>query len=243
VTTIESVIENDYYYNSQNIDGSTMTGDKLTEIYELLYEYFGPQHWWPGQSTLEIIVGAVLTQNTNWGNVEKAINNLKATKSLSTQRLYNMNIHELAQLIRPAGYYNLKAGRLKNFINCLVEDFNGELHTLRELDTQTLREKLLSIKGIGPETADSILLYAFEKPVFVVDAYTARMATRHGLIESADYETLRDLFQSNLPPEIRLFNEYHALLVRVGKEFCRPRPKCASCPLEKLPHDIQAENL
>jgi len=221
-----------------------MTGDKLTEIYELLYEYFGPQHWWPGQSALEIIVGAVLTQNANWGNVEKAINNLKAAKSLSTERLYNMDIPELAQLIRPAGYYNLKAGRLKNFINCLVEDFNGELCALRKLDTERLREKLLSIKGIGPETADSILLYAFEKPVFVVDAYTARIATRHGLIEpAADYETLRDLFQSNLPQETQLFNEYHALLVRVGKEFCRPRPKCVGCPLEKLPHDTQAENL
>jgi endonuclease-3 related protein len=221
-----------------------MTGDKLTEIYELLYENFGPQHWWPGQSTLEIIVGAVLTQNTNWGNVEKAINNLKAAKSLSVESLHSMDVLKLAQLIRPAGYYNLKAKRLKNFINRLVEDFNGEMRALRRLDTESLRERLLSIKGIGPETADSILLYAFEKPVFVVDAYTARVAVRHGLIEpSVDYESLRELFQSNLPQEIQLFNEYHALLVRVGKEFCRPRAKCTGCPLEKLPHDTQAESL
>jgi endonuclease-3 related protein len=221
-----------------------MTGDKLTEIYELLYRHFGPQHWWPGQSALEIIVGAILTQNANWGNVEKAINNLKAAKSLSVESLHSMDVLKLAQLIRPAGYYNLKAKRLKNFINRLVEDFNGEMRALRRLDTESLRERLLSIKGIGPETADSILLYAFEKPVFVVDAYTARVAVRHGLIEpSVDYESLRELFQSNLPQEIQLFNEYHALLVRVGKEFCRPRAKCTGCPLEKLPHDTQAESL
>jgi endonuclease-3 related protein len=221
-----------------------MTGDKLTEIYELLYERFGPQYWWPGQSVLEIIVGAVLTQNTNWTNVEKAIGNLKAAESLSLEKLYEMDTPELAQLIRPAGYYNLKAKRLKNLINFLIDDFDGRLCEPGALDTESLREKLLSIKGIGPETADSILLYAFEKLVFVVDAYTARVAVRHRLIEpAAGYEMLRDLFQSNLPQETKLFNEYHALLVRVGKEFCRPKPRCSGCPLEKLPHDTQVEVL
>jgi endonuclease-3 related protein len=221
-----------------------MTGEKLIEIYELLYERFGPQHWWPGQSVLEIIVGAVLTQNTNWTNVEKAISNLKVAGSLSLEKLYGMDNSELAKLIRPAGYYNLKAKRLKNLINVLVDEFNGRLCEMASLDTESLRERLLSIKGIGPETADSILLYAFEKPVFVVDAYTARVTIRHGLIEPAiDYESLQDLFQSNLPQEVQLFNEFHALLVRVGKEFCRPKPKCMSCPLERLPHDTRVEEL
>jgi endonuclease-3 related protein len=221
-----------------------MTRRILSEIYELLYEHFGPQHWWPGQTVLEIIVGAVLTQNANWTNVEKAIKNLKDAKSLSIEKLYSMDAFELAPLIRPAGYYNLKAKRLKNFINCLVDDFDGSLSSMRKLDTRRLREMLLSINGIGPETADSILLYAFEKPVFVVDAYTARVAIRHRLIEpDIDYESLREFFQSNLPQEIQLFNEYHALLVRVGKEFCRPRAKCPGCPLEKLPHDTEIEIL
>jgi endonuclease-3 related protein len=221
-----------------------MTQKILTEIYDLLYARFGPQHWWPGRSVLEIIVGAVLTQNANWKNVEKAIRNLKNARSLSIRRLYDIDVPDLAKLIRPAGYYNLKAVRLKNFINCLVEDFDGGLSAMRKLDIQSLREKLLSINGIGPETADSILLYAFEKPVFVIDAYTARVAVRHRLIGSdIGYESLRDFFQSNLPQETRLFNEYHALLVRVGKEFCRPRPKCAGCPLEKLPHDTEVEML
>jgi endonuclease-3 related protein len=221
-----------------------VTQQILTEIYELLYERFGPQHWWPGQSMLEIVVGAVLTQNANWKNVEKAIGNLKNAKSLSVKGLCDMDMTELARLIRPAGYYNLKAKRLKNFINCLVDDFDGSLSSMRKLDTRRLREMLLSINGIGPETADSILLYAFEKPVFVIDAYTARVAVRHRLIEpDIDYESLREFFESNLPQETRLFNEYHALLVRVGKEFCRPRPKCAGCPLEKLPHDTEVEML
>ena len=214
----------------------------LTEIYELLYERFGPQHWWPGQTTLEIIVGAILTQNASWKNVEKAIANLKAANCLVVEKLYNMDALELGRLIRPAGYYNLKAKRLKNFINRLFEDFEGQLCRMQELDTESLRERLLAITGIGPETADSILLYAFDKPVFVVDAYTARVAVRHGLVEpSVDYESLRDLFQSNLPQEIQLFNEYHALLVQVGKEFCRPRAKCTGCPLEKLPHNLDIE--
>jgi len=239
-----SVLESDRDYKTQSADVSIMTQQILTEIYELLYGRFGPQHWWPGQSVLEIIAGAVLTQNANWKNVEKAIGNLKNAKSLSVRRLYDINVPDLAQLIRPAGYYNLKAKRLKNFINCLVGDFDGSLSEMQKLDTQSLREKLLSINGIGPETADSILLYAFEKSVFVIDAYTARVAVRHRLIEPGiDYESLREFFQGNLPQETRLFNEYHALLVRVGKEFCRPRPKCTGCPLERLPHDTEVEIL
>jgi len=219
-----------------------MTGEILTEIYELLFEHFGPQHWWPGDTPLEIITGAILTQNTNWANVEKAISNLKSAELLIPDKLYSIDVSELAELIRPAGYYNIKAKRLKNCINWLFENYDGKLANLESINTEQLRDELLSVKGIGRETADSILLYALERPVFVVDAYTARVVFRHGLIEpEADYEQLRELFQSNLPQDTKLFNEYHALLVKAGKEFCRPKARCPNCPLEKLPHTIDIE--
>jgi len=216
-----------------------MNTEKLMEIYQLLYDRYGCQHWWPGHSRLEIVVGAILTQNTNWGNVEKAIKNLKAAKSLTAEKLYDMDISALAEMIRPAGYYNIKAGRLKNFLEWLFKEHDGDLNRLEDTDPETLRRELLQIKGVGPETADSIVLYAFDKPVFVVDAYTCRIMGRHGLIEDgADYEQVRDFFQSYLDRSVELFNEYHALLVRLGKEYCRPKAKCDGCPLEKLPHDV-----
>jgi endonuclease-3 related protein len=219
-----------------------MVDKKLTEIYQLLLGRFGPQHWWPGESEFEIMVGAILTQNTNWGNVEKAIVNLKSAELLSPETLHNVEIKDLAELIRPAGYFNVKAKRLKNLIDWLSANYGGELTRLESLDTEQLRSELLAIKGVGRETADSILLYALNREIFVVDAYTARVAIRHRLIElEADYEQLRDLFQSNLPQDVQLFNEYHALLVRVGKEFCRPKARCAGCPLEKLPHAVDME--
>jgi len=219
-----------------------MTGEILTEIYQLLFERFGLQYWWPGETRFEIITGAILTQNTNWSNVEKAIANLKSAELLTEDKLYNIDITKLAELVRPAGYYNIKAKRLKNFINWLFENYDGVLENLEGADTEQLRGELLSVKGIGRETADSILLYAFERPVFVVDAYTGRVAFRHGLIEpEADYEQLRELFQSNLPQDVKLFNEYHALLVKAGKEFCRPKARCDNCPLEKLPHILDNE--
>jgi len=217
-----------------------MINETLTEIYQLLFEHFGPQHWWPGQTQFEIITGAILTQNTNWTNVEKAIANLKSAHLLTPKGLHDIEVSELAELIRPAGYFNIKAKRLKNFISWFFENYDGEPARLESLDTDQLRAELLAIKGVGRETADSILLYAFDREIFVVDAYTARVAIRHGLIEpEADYEQLRDLFQSNLPPEAKMFNEYHALLVRVGKEFCKPKARCAGCPLEKLPHTVE----
>lgn len=220
-----------------------MTSETLTEIYQLLFECFGPQHWWPGETQLEIITGAILTQNTNWANVEKAIANLKSAHLLNLPKLYHLDILQLAELIRPAGYYNIKAKRLKNLVNWLFHNYNAKLTELENLDTERLRAELLAIKGVGRETADSILLYAFNREVFVVDAYTARVAFRHGLIEpGADYEQLRELFQSNLPQDTKLFNEYHALLVRVGKEFCRPKARCAGCPLEGLPHTVDVED-
>lgn len=219
-----------------------MSSGQLTEIYRLLYDEFGPQHWWPGDTEFEIITGAVLTQNTNWANVEKAIKNLKAAELLTPEKLYHLETQELAGLIRPAGYFNVKAGRLRNFVNWLFENYNGRLTDLEAVDTDRLRAELLAVKGIGRETADSILLYAFQRPVFVIDAYTARVVFRHCLLApDADYEQLREFFESSLPADTQLFNEYHALLVRVGKEFCRPKARCPGCPLEKLPHNIEPE--
>jgi len=219
-----------------------MISEQLTKIYQLLFERFGPQHWWPGESQFEIITGAILTQNTSWANVEKAIANLKSADLLTPEKLYQFDLSQLAELIKPAGYFNIKAKRLKNFVNRLFDKYEGKLTNLESLDTDQLRGELLAVKGIGRETADSILLYALGRAVFVVDAYTARIAFRHGLIEpNADYEQLRELFQSNLPQDTQLFNEYHALLVKVGKEFCKPKAQCPRCPLEKLPHTLDVE--
>jgi endonuclease III related protein len=209
--------------------------EKLMRVYELLYERYGPQGWWPGEGRCEIAVGAILTQNTSWANVEKAIANLKAVGCLNAERLFEIEQAELAELIRPAGYYNIKAKRLKNFFRWLFDEYQGRLDSLEKLDAGRLREQLFGVNGIGPETADSIVLYAFEKPVFVVDSYTCRVLGRHELIdEGADYQQVQDFFESNLPADSELFNEYHALLVRVGKECCRPKPKCSGCPLEGL---------
>ena len=219
-----------------------MTNETLTEIYELLYEAFGPQHWWPGETPFEVMTGAILTQNTSWTNVEKAIANLKSAGCLSPEALHRIELSKLAELIRPAGYYNIKAKRLKNFLDWLFDSYDGSLANLESVATGRLREELLTVTGIGRETADSILLYALGRPVFVVDAYTARIAVRHGLIEpDADYEQLRELFESYLPQDTKLFNEYHALLVRAGKDFCRPKARCPGCPLEKLPHTTDTE--
>lgn len=207
--------------------------EKLMRMYELLYERYGPQGWWPGDGRCEIIVGAILTQNTNWANVEKAIANLKAAGPLTAERLGEIEQDELAELIRPAGYYNIKAKRLKNFFAWVFDEYQGRLDSLENLDAASLRQQLLAVNGIGPETADSIVLYGFGKPVFVVDTYTARVLGRGELIEEgADYQQIQDFFESSLPADAELFNEFHALLVRVGKEHCKPKPKCSGCPLE-----------
>jgi endonuclease-3 related protein len=219
-----------------------MISQLLIKIYQSLLGRFGPQHWWPGETQFEIITGAILTQNTAWPNVEKAIANLKAACLLTPEKLCNIQIQKLAELIKPAGYFNIKAKRLKNFLTWLFKHYDGQLTNLHSVNTSRLRAELLTVKGIGPETADSILLYAFDREIFVVDAYTARVAVRHRLIEpSVDYDRLQQLFQANLPADVRLFNEFHALLVRLGKEFCRPTPKCDGCPLEKLPHTLDIQ--
>jgi len=207
---------------------------RLEGMFTELLNHFGPQHWWPGETELEVIVGAVLTQNTNWKNVEKAILNLKERGLLSPKRLNALSVSELAQLIRPAGYYNIKAKRLKNLIDFLRECYELDLARLLNEETDILRQELLSVNGIGPETADSILLYAAERPVFVVDAYTHRILRRHGMTdEQTDYHELQSLFMDHLPEDLSLFNEFHALIVKTGKEYCRRKPLCHLCPLQE----------
>jgi len=206
----------------------------LADIYHRLFAHFGPQRWWPGDTPFEVMVGAVLTQNTNWQNVEKAIANLKNDGLLAFGAMESLPRAKLAERIRPCGYYNIKSERLANLLAAIREDADGDLERFFAQDTATLREKLLAVKGIGPETADSILLYAARKPIFVVDAYTHRLLARHEMIDpdEADYHAIQEMFMDALPLDERLFNEYHALIVRVGKEFCKKkRPLCGQCPL------------
>jgi endonuclease-3 related protein len=206
------------------------------EIYRRLENAFGPQHWWPGETPFEVMVGAILTQNTSWKNVEKAIARLKAETVLTPEGIRRLTDRELAELIRSSGFFRLKAGRLKGFVGFLFEEYGGDLLEMKEEGLDTLRPKLLKVGGIGPETADSILLYGVGKPAFVVDAYTRRVLVRHGWIreESAPYGEVQALFTDHLPAEERLFNEYHALLVRLAKEYCRKSPDCDPCPLRTL---------
>jgi len=209
--------------------------DKLLEIYRRLYHAFGPQRWWPGETPFEIAVGAILTQNTNWGNVEKAIDNLKRDKALNVESINNMKTEKLASLIKPAGYFNVKAKRLKAFISFLTNEYHGSLKRMKKEEMQTLRVRLLQVHGVGPETADSILLYALEKPVFVIDAYTKRILSRHILMEyDKSYEEFQKIFHSSLKRDVKFFNEYHALFVRLGKTYCRKKPICKGCPIEGI---------
>ena len=210
------------------------TAQTLKDMFHILLYHFGPQHWWPGETELEIIVGAVLTQNTNWTNVEKAIGNLKKRDLLTVNALEAIPVASLAEAVRPAGFFNLKAKRLKNVIDFIMLRYGGDLSMLLKEETSTLREGLLSVRGIGRETADSILLYAARAPVFVVDAYTHRILHRHAMAdELATYEEMQALFMENLPEDHQLFNELHALIVRTGKEYCRKNPRCNICPLKE----------
>ena len=209
--------------------------NKIIEIYHKLYHAFGPQHWWPGDSPFEIAVGAILTQNTNWANVEKAIASLKNKRALSAKGIHEMKTEKLALFIRPAGYFNVKARRLKAFIHFLINEYHGSMGRMKNEKLDTLRTKLLNVHGIGPETADSILLYALDNPVFVIDAYTKRALSRHSVINhDENYERIQDLFHETLKRDTELFNEYHALFVRLGKTYCRKKPLCDGCPLEGM---------
>jgi endonuclease III related protein len=205
-------------------------------MFHAMLDALGPSCWWPAQTPFEMAVGAILTQNTNWGNVERAIGNLKAADVLSPQRLFSLPDASLAELIRPVGYFRLKAARLKNLLAFIVRELDGDLVNLANQDMDEARRWLLAIKGVGPETADSILLYGLGYPSFVVDAYTARICSRHALVpEDAGYEELRELFMDALPEDVPLYNELHALLVRVGNSWCRPRaPRCEACPLARF---------
>jgi endonuclease-3 related protein len=214
------------------------TSQTLMEMYRAAYERFGHQKWWPGQTKLEICVGAVLTQNTSWANVEKAIADLRSAGVMSIAALHALGQEQLAELIRPAGYYNVKAKRLKNLIAGVHNGYGDDLDAFLDRPVQALRETLLSINGIGRETADAIILYAAGKPTFVVDAYTFRILLRHYLIdEQADYEAVKELLESNLPSDVELYNDFHAQFVAVGKHYCKPTARCEGCPLEHLPHD------
>lgn len=208
----------------------------ISRIYNKLYKFYGPQGWWPAKNRLEVIVGAILTQNTAWGNVEKAIHNLrKAGLLTSPARISKAKPEALAGLIRPAGYFNVKSTRLKNFIRFLADKYTLSINKMSRRETAVLKDELLRVNGIGPETCDSILLYAFRRPVFVVDAYTKRIFSRHKFFRlDASYEEVQEIFTSNLPVDEKVYNEYHALIVRLGKEFCRSRPKCAKCPLKEI---------
>jgi endonuclease-3 related protein len=210
--------------------------DILLKIYNSLYNYFGPLKWWPGDTPFEIMVGAILTQNTSWSNVEKALDNLKKENLLEPRKLYYLHQEELAQLIKPSGYYNIKARRLKNFINLFINDFEGSAEKMFSGDSGELRKKLLNVNGIGPETADSILLYAGKKPFFVVDAYTKRVFSRHKLIsKDSTYYQIQEYFSQNLDGNVELFNEFHAQIVMLGKTICSSKnPDCAKCPIAFL---------
>lgn len=201
--------------------------------YRRLYRHFGPQRWWPAPTRFEVVLGALLTQNTSWLNVEKALGNLRRARALAPAKLARLSAARLAVLLRPSGYFRQKARAVRDFLLHLQKHHGGSLARLFRRPAPALREELLQLRGIGEETADSILLYATGRPVFVIDAYTRRVLGRHGLApEEASYRELQEFFHASLPADARLFNEYHALLVAVGKTYChRQSPDCPACPL------------
>jgi len=225
--------------------------NKIKTIYSKLYSHYGPQHWWPvtkyneivpkyhknininEKQKLEICFGAILTQNTNWKNVEKAIVQLNKIQLIDINKIIKINNKKLAKIIKSSGYHNQKAKKLKNFCSFLINNYNGNIKFFFKNDIANLRNELLSINGIGPETADSIILYAAKKPIFVIDAYTKRIMNRIGYREQT-YDELQNLFMNNLNKNEKLFNEYHALLVELGKNICKTKPLCSQCPLNKM---------
>jgi len=206
--------------------------DALPRYFEALLSAYGPQHWWPGRSRFEVIAGAILTQNTSWKNVEQAIRNLRRARRLSPKAVLRTPLPRLARLVRPSGTFRQKARTLKAFAAFLARDYQGSLTRMFRTPTASLRERLLALRGVGPETADAILLYAGRRPVFVADAYARRVVERHALLPAgAGYDEVRAAFESALPSDHAVLNEFHALIVHVGKNFCRPAPNCAGCAL------------
>lgn len=214
---------------------SRKTGPLLAPYHRRLLAHYGPLGWWPAESPFEVMVGAILTQNTAWRNVELALGNLRGEGLLSVEAIRALPRERLAALIRPAGYYNVKAKRLGNFVEALAGEFGGDLEAFFATPTDELRRRLLSINGIGKETADSILCYAADREVFVVDAYTRRILSRHGLTPAEiGYDELQRFCEAHLPRSLEVYNEFHAEIVHVGKDHCRPTPRCEGCPLEGL---------
>ena len=213
----------------------------LMKIYRRLLRAFGPQHWWPANYPFEVMVGAILTQATAWHNVERAIDRLRHAGALSAERLAALPTDRLQAMIRPAGYFRQKAARLQAFSRWAMGRFQGRPGRMFRVEPQRLRAELLSISGIGPETADSILLYAGQQPVFVIDAYTRRIFARHDLIDGREpYDALQQFVMAQLPKDAHVFNEFHALLVALGKRHCHRRaPECARCPLGAFPHNVE----
>ena len=217
------------------IDWALNMKSALSDVFHRLFRQYGHQHWWPGETPFEMAAGAILTQSTAWQNVEKAINNLKTAGALIPEGMRALSQDELAVLIRPSGYFNAKAKKLRALARWLQTTCDDDMNRLASIETTTLRRFLLSVHGIGPETADSILLYALEKPVFVIDAYTRRIGARLNMRPPKDtYEDWQAMFESNLPHETALFNEYHALLVKHAKEHCRSKPVCRGCCLTDI---------
>src|SRR6266700_3239552 len=207
-------------------------GATLMRYFAAMSQALGPMHWWPARTPFEVIVGTILTQNTSWANVERAIANLRSAQMLTPSAIFAARSSRLAILVRPSGYFRQKAKKLKAFVRFLQKEYGGSLERMFETPTEALREKLLSVHGIGPETADSILLYAGNHPVFVVDAYTHRIFGRHELLTGKpDYEKARALFEAALPSHPPMLNEFHALIVNTGQNWCRKgAPRCADCP-------------
>jgi len=211
-----------------------ITKQRLLKIFNILLTSFGKRNWWPGETPLEIIVGAILTQNTSWKNVEKAIENMKNGGALDVVKLYEIKTEKLSEIIRPSGFFNIKSIRLKNIIHVIYNEYDATVENMSNIKTDILRNLLLGINGIGPETADSILLYALNKPVFVVDAYTKRFLNNHNLYNgNGDYHDIQKYFMDNLPKDTYLFNEFHALIVCLCQIHCRKVPVCSGCPLER----------
>ncbi len=222
--------------NPLSLASAALPRAELSDYFDALRARLGPQHWWPARTPFEVIVGAILTQNTAWTNVERAIASLRRERLLTPAAIEQVAQARLARLIRSSGYFRQKAKKLKAFVKFLRREHGGSLPRMFGTPTLVLREQLLAVHGIGPETADSILLYAAAHPVFVVDAYTKRILERHGLLSGkAGYEQVRALFESSLPRDVRLYNEFHALIVMTGKHWCRTKnPLCDQCPLQKF---------
>jgi len=215
----------------------------LLKIYNQLLEHFGHQHWWPADTKFEVIVGAILTQQTSWKNVERAIENLKKNNLLEPKKLFQMQVKRLENLIKPCGFFKLKAKRFRSFLKFFINNYDGNLEKMFKSPLNELRKNLISVHGIGPETCDSILLYAGEKLVFVVDAYTIRLCERYPIIKSKDYEEVKEFFEKNLEKDVNLFKEFHALIVELGKNYCKTKPVCNQCPLRGDCNAIGINNL